>query len=130
MRAGGVELVADLRDTPTAEALWDALPISSRAARWGEEFYFPAPGVLADIEEDARDVLAVGEIGFWVQGAAIAVFFGPTPASRAGEPRAVVPVNVVGRIRSDATALSRLDDGVVFTMDRAESAGPGARSVR
>jgi len=118
LRAGDVDLVADLRDTPTADALWGLLPVSSRAARWGDEFYFRIEAMLAEHEDDARDVMEIGEIGFWVQGQAVTVFFGPTPASRDGEPRAVVPVNVLGRIRGDARALDRLDDGVTFHLER------------
>jgi hypothetical protein len=121
VRAGSVELLADLRDTPTAEVLWMLLPVSGRAARWGDEFYFRLESMLADLEADARDVLEIGEIGFWVQGQAIAIFFGPTPASRADEPRAVTPVNVVGKIRDHATSLDRLEDGVQFTIEATES---------
>jgi hypothetical protein len=120
VRAGDVELTADLRATPTADALWMLLPIEGRAARWGDEFYFRVPSMMADREDDARDVMAIGEIGYWVEGQAVAIFFGPTPASRAGEPRAVVPVNVLGAIERNAEALARLPDGVVFHMEAAD----------
>jgi hypothetical protein len=117
IRAGGVELEADLRDTSTVEALRMLLPVTSRAARWGDEFYFTVPAMMAVREDDAREVMAIGEIGYWVEGQAIAIFFGPTPASRADEPRAIVPVNLVGTIRRNAQALARLDDGVEFTLE-------------
>lgn len=117
IRAGDVELLADLRDTPTVDALWMMLPLSSRATRWGDEFYFQVSGVLAEPEPDARAEMEVGEVGFWVEGGAVAVFFGPTPASRADEPRAVAPVNVLGKVRGDARAFDRLSDGVTFSLD-------------
>jgi hypothetical protein len=117
LRAGDVELHAELRETPTAEALWMLLPLEGRAARWGDEFYFRVPAMMADREDDARDVMEVGEIGYWVEGQAVAIFFGPTPASRNDEPRAVVPVNVVGKIIRNAEALGRLRDGVVFHLE-------------
>lgn len=120
IRAGEVELRAELRDSPTGGALWDALPLSSRAARWGDEFYFTVPSLLVELEPDAREVLEIGEIGYWVQGEAVAIFFGPTPASREGEPRAVVPVNVVGHITDDPRALASLHDGQVFHLERVE----------
>lgn len=120
LRAGDVELFARLRETPTSEALWMLLPVEGRAARWGEEFYFRVPAMLADREDDAREVMEVGEIGYWVEGQAIAVFFGPTPASRADEPRAIAPVNVLGAIERNAESLSRLPDGVVFHVEAAE----------
>jgi len=33
-----------LGDTPTGQALADALPIEAQAQLWGEEIYFPCPG--------------------------------------------------------------------------------------
>lgn len=120
VRAGDVDMVADLRDTSTAEVLWMQLPVEARAARWGDEFYFQIPEMMADPEEDAREVMEVGELGYWVEGQAVAVFFGPTPASREGEPRAVTAVNVLGRIRGDARAFDRLEDGVTFHLERAD----------
>ena len=117
VRAGDVELLADLRDTPTTDALCMLLPVSGRAARWGDEFYFRVDAMMAELEDDARAVMEIGEIGYWVQGQAIAIFFGPTPASRESEPRAITPVNVVGKIRAHAESLRRLDDGVVFHLE-------------
>jgi hypothetical protein len=117
VRAGDVELTAELRDTPTVDALWMLLPVSGRAARWGDEFYFRLPAMMADREDDARDVMAIGEIGYWVEGQAVAIFFGPTPASHADEPRAAVPVNVLGAIERNAESLARLPDGVVFHLE-------------
>jgi hypothetical protein len=119
VRAGDVELLVRLRDTPTVDALWMLLPVSGRAARWGDEFYFALPAMMAEREEDARDVMDVGEIGYWVEGQAVAIFFGPTPASRSDEPRAIVPVNVLGKIERNAGALKRLTDGVVFHLEAA-----------
>ncbi len=43
IRAGQVEVVADLASTPTADALWAALPLTGQANRWGEEIYFEIP---------------------------------------------------------------------------------------
>jgi hypothetical protein len=120
IRAGDVEVTADLRDSPTAEVLWMLLPLEGRAARWGDEFYFRLPAMMADLEDDARDEMAVGEVGYWVQGQSVAVFFGPTPASRGTEPRAVTPVNVLGMVRDDARAFDRLADGVTFHLERVE----------
>jgi hypothetical protein len=121
VRAGDASLVFELRDTPTADAVWDALPLESRAAKWGGELYFEVP-VLAEREDDAREVLEIGELCYWVEGSSLVIFFGPTPNSRADEPRAVVPVNVVGLARGSpdviASALGRLEDGVVFRLEK------------
>ena len=38
-----VELLAELNESSTARALWDALPLASAAQTWGEEVYFSVP---------------------------------------------------------------------------------------
>ena len=56
LSSGSVELVAVLRDTPTAEAIYRSLPIRSQARTWGDEVYFSVP-VSAELEADAREWL-------------------------------------------------------------------------
>jgi hypothetical protein len=107
---GGVEVEGELYDTPTARRVYAALPLESEARRWGDEVYFYVP-VEAELEEDAREEQEVGNICFWCAGRAVAIFFGPTPASVAGEPRAVEPVNLIGRVRGNADALRGVREG-------------------
>ena len=78
--AGDVSLPAELDDKPTAQQIWEALPIEGRANVWGDEIYFGIP-VKAEQEPDARDEVEVGELGYWPPGSAFCIFFGPTPAS-------------------------------------------------
>ncbi len=35
--AGSVRRTATLNDSPTADAIWQALPIDGRASTWGDE---------------------------------------------------------------------------------------------
>ena len=46
---GPVTLAAELLETPTADAVWQALPITSTARTWGDEVYFRVP---IEAEED------------------------------------------------------------------------------
>ena len=110
IEADGVRLYAVLAPTPTSTAVWDALPLAGAAKLWGEEVYFDVPLNLP-LEPEARAEVAVGEIGYWPEGPAIALFFGRTPASRDTAPVAASPVNVFGRITGDATRLARVRAG-------------------
>ena len=61
IRVGSIELKAELFDTPTADAIWQVLPIASTASTWGEEVYFAVP-VTASLEADAKDVVEAGRL--------------------------------------------------------------------
>ncbi len=98
---------AELPNTPTAEALWDALPLQAQANRWGDELYFSVP-FQVPLEADARAIVQAGDVAYWPDGPALCFFFGPTPVSRPGEIRAASAVNVCGTIRGDSTVLRRL----------------------
>jgi hypothetical protein len=104
IRAGNVEVVAELNDGPTAKAVAAVLPIRAKGRCWGGEIYFAIP-VKGGLEADSRDVVDVGELGYWPTGSAFCIFFGPTPASSADEPRAASAVNILGRIDGDVSGL-------------------------
>jgi hypothetical protein len=116
--AGGVTATAMLNDSTTAEAIWAALPIQARANTWGDEIYFSIPVKLA--EENAQEVVSLGEVGYWPPGNAFCIFYGPTPMSQGNEIRPASPVNVVGRIEGDARAFRRVASGAKIDLERAE----------
>jgi hypothetical protein len=105
-------------DSPeTRAAVAEALPLAGDAARWGEELYFSTP-VEAD-PENARAAVEPGTIAYWPQGAALCLFWGPTPASRGEEPRAASPVNVLARIESHE-ALAAVDGDAHVRVEAAD----------
>lgn len=101
---GSVKLEAELKGNKTAEAIYAALPIESAFHTWGEEFYFPVPGVK-DHRETATTQVKVGDLAFWGVGGMLAIFFGRTPMSLGPDPVPADRVNVIGKIIGDATAL-------------------------
>ena len=117
MTIGGIEITAELFDTPTADAIYQNLPFSSTARTWGEEVYFDTP-VTSENEADARDVIEVGELAFWLAGTAIAIGFGPTPVSQGDEIRLASPCNVWGRAVEDVRGLMVVKDGDPITVER------------
>jgi uncharacterized protein len=116
--AGKVNAEAILNDSPTATKIWEALPIEGRGNTWGDEIYFSIP-VEAKQEKDARDIVAVGELGYWPPGTAFCIFFGRTPASTDERPRAASAVNILGKVQGDATAFKAVPSGTRVRLERA-----------
>ncbi|HZL62385.1 MAG TPA: cyclophilin-like fold protein [Pseudolabrys sp.] len=107
---GALTLDAELFDTPTAQAIAAALPISSSVLTWGEEVYFDVPVKVAR-EGDARAVIVPGEIAYWPQGSAIAIGFGRTPISKGNETRLASPCNVFAKALGSVKVLGKVKTG-------------------
>ena len=119
--AGKISLPGELTESPTAQAIWAALPIEADANTWGDEIYFEIP-VVVDQEPEARADVEVGTLAYWPVGHAFCIFFGPTPASKGDRPRAYSPVNIVGRVNGDATKFGKVRDGAKVKVERAAKA--------
>jgi hypothetical protein len=121
--AGQVQLDARLNDSPTAQAVWEALPITAAANTWGDEIYFGIP--VDSPLRDEKAVVSLGDLGYWPPGKAFCIFFGPTPASRGGDIRPASPVNVIGRVQGDATAFKAVRAGTTVRLERREGEAAG-----
>ena len=106
----GTSMEAEVYDSPTGQAIMAALPLESAASLWGDEIYFDIPVTLG-LEPDAREIVAVGDLGYWPTGSAFCIFFGPTPVSQDDEPRAYSPVNVFGKILGNAQVFRQVGSG-------------------
>ena len=115
--AGEVEVTAVLKNTDTANLVWDALPIDAAASTWGDEIYFRT--AVEASEDNGREVVDYGDVAYWPPGQALCLFFGPTPASQGDEIRPLSPVNVVGRMEDDPSLLKRVSAGSKVVVKKA-----------
>ena len=120
IKAGNVEARAILNDSPTAQKIWEALPLEAGANTWGDEIYFDIP-VKSSLEKDAQELVEVGDLGYWPTGSAFCIFFGPTPVSRGKEVRPASAVNVIGKVSGDAKIFKKVSSGAKIRIERAET---------
>jgi hypothetical protein len=106
IRFGQTSVEAEMNDSRTAQAIWDALPLESEGSRWGKEIYFSIPVHLPP--EDPQDVVKPGDLAYWPEGPAFCIFWGPTPVSKAQECRPYSPVNVFGGLTGNWNVLDKL----------------------
>jgi hypothetical protein len=118
IRAGLVDITAELNDTRTAQAIWESLPITGRVNLWGDEIYFSIP--LSLELEAGQELVNSGDLGYWAEGAAFCIFFGQTPISKKGEIRPASAVTVFGKVIGDARLLKQVASGTKITVEREE----------
>ncbi len=89
-----INIICILRENLTAEKIVSILPLESNINVWGDEIYFPVESINLELEDDAKDVMELGEIAFWIQGNSIAIGYGTTPVSVRDEIRLINHANV------------------------------------
>lgn len=104
-------ILVKLRNTATANAIYTALPFESHAQTWGDEVYFSTPVANLILEDDAKDVIELGELAFWVEGDCIAIGFGPTPISQDNEIRLAARTNIWADSKYGLSALKNVRAG-------------------
>ena len=117
IKVGSIIGLAKLLNTKTAEAIWQALPFKSTVNTWGEEIYFPIP--LKMELEAGQEIVDSGDLGYWPQGSAFCIFFGPTPVSNEGEIRAASAVDIFGKLVGDPNLFKKVENGVEIIVERA-----------
>ncbi|MBA7653229.1 hypothetical protein ES703_61073 [subsurface metagenome] len=118
IKAGRIEMPAELNESKTASLIWDALPIKARVNTWGDEIYFSIP-VKAELD-DPREVVEKGDLGYWPPESAFCIFFGPTPISKGEEIRPASGVNLVGRLLGDPQEFKKVSSGERIILEKEE----------
>ena len=107
--SGSINIEGILNESETAEKICSSLPLDSLVNTWGDEIYFSVP---VDSElENSKEVVDLGDIGFWPPGNAICLFFGPTPISAEGEIRPASSVNIAGKLIGNLEELKLVKSG-------------------
>lgn len=109
IKAGPVQGRAYLNETGIAQAIWDSLPITGRANTWGDEIYFSIPVVKEN--ENPKETVQMGDLGYWPSGHAFCIFFGPTPMSSGDEIRPASPVTIIGRLEEGPEEFGKVSSG-------------------
>jgi hypothetical protein len=111
IKIGSKKVTAELNSSRTAGLFYQNLPMQLSLNRWGDEYYGNC-GLDVKREDGARAEVEVGELAIWPDGSALCIFFGPTPASTDENPKAISPVNPIGRIEDDVSFLKLLSHTV------------------
>ncbi len=117
--AGKVSATGSLNGSRTADAIWNALPITATANTWGDEVYFSIPVKVA--LENGKETVSLGDLGYWPPGTAFCIFFGRTPVSRGNEIRPASAVSVFGKLDGDTTVFKAVNDGDRIVVEKAKA---------
>ena len=116
IKTSKIEASAELNDTRTAQSIWEALPVKGYANLWGDEIYFTIPLILPP--ESVKEFVNIGDLGYWPQGNAFCIFFGPTPISKEGKIKPASAVNVFGKISGDANIFKQITSGTKIVIEQ------------
>lgn len=69
--------------------------------------------------ENPKEIVKLGELGYWPPGSAFCIFFGPTPASQGEEIMPASPVNVFGYVLGDPKVFKKVKSGERIRIEKA-----------
>ena len=111
------ELILDLRETLTADIIYNALPLKSKVQKWGDEIYFET-GLSIELESDAKSIVNIGEIAFWNSGSAIAIGYGKTPISKGNEIRLISPCNIWADSKFEKSYIENIKENETIILEK------------
>jgi hypothetical protein len=88
----------DTLSPKTFKAILDNLPVEVSINKWGEELYTDRTTITVEQEDNAKTEVNELDVGYWPEGNALCLFYGPTPSSKNGKILAYSPVNIIGKI--------------------------------
>lgn len=118
LKIEGKEVFAELNDSHTSKIFLIKLPMTIRMERWGGEYYGDCD-VSVNRENNSKTDMDIGELAIWPDGCALCIFFGPTPVSTDEKPRAIAPVNPIGKIEGDVSFLENLPQTIEVRVEEA-----------
>jgi hypothetical protein len=111
------KLVLDLRETLTADIIYNALPLKSKVQKWGDEIYFET-GLSIELESDAKSIVNIGEIAFWNSGSAIAIGYGKTPISKGNGIRLISPCNIWADSKFEKSCIENIKENETIILEK------------
>ena len=69
--------------------------------------------------KDAREIVGKGDLGYWPQGPAFCIFFGPTPISTGDEIKPASAVNLFGKVIGDPTIFTQVSSDSPVRVEKA-----------
>jgi hypothetical protein len=111
------KLVLNLRETLTADIIYNALPLKSKVQKWGDEIYFET-GLSIELESDAKSIVNIGEIAFWNSGSAIAIGYGKTPISKGNEIRLISPCNIWADSKFEKSCIENIKENETIILEK------------
>lgn len=114
-KTGSLTFAGLLNSSQAASEIFANLPVTSEVSRWGKEIYFNLGFKVSS--ELATSELTCGDIGYWPQGKALCIFYGPTPFSEEeDQPVPASPVVIIGKTSAKAELLDQVKLGQTITV--------------
>ena len=110
IKVGNRKAKAVIFNSVTGNKIKDIIPFKGKVNTWGDEIYFTIP-IEEELDETSKELVELGDLGYWPSGNAFCIFYGKTPISQNDEIRPASAVNIIGKIESDPFIFKGVVDG-------------------
>jgi len=116
IKIGKLEIPARLNDSRIAGLIWEILPVKAVLNTWGDEIYFNIP--VKAKPDNPKEIVELGDLGYWPEGPAFCIFYGMTPVSRGDEIKPASSVEIVGKLEDVPQGLKKVASGETIILER------------